>query len=176
MHKRTEIMNPALFSKQYSVRRLTGDDVPAIAELCRKNTLYYEYCPPYVTEEGVRKDMAALPVGKDASDKYYAGYFDGARLVAVVDLIASYPNEETVFIGFFMTDVSVQNSGTGTELIRELCAYLKEAGYSCVCLAWVKGNPQAEHFWRKNGFAETGMTTDTEGRAVITARKDLRTQ
>ena len=51
--------------------------------------------------------------------------------------------------GFFMTDVSVQNKGVGSGIITELCEKLSQRGYLYVKLGWVKGNPQAEYFWKK---------------------------
>lgn len=90
-----------------------------------------------------------------------------------MDFIKGFPNDRTAFIGFFMTDISVQNKGVGSEIIHELCAYLKEYGFSVIRLGWVKGNPQAEHFWHKNGFTETGVTNDTNNYTVIAARRDL---
>ncbi|SFH72988.1 hypothetical protein SAMN04487830_106121 [Pseudobutyrivibrio sp. OR37] len=32
--------------------------------LCSKNTLYYDYCPPFVTPESIKADMTALPQRK----------------------------------------------------------------------------------------------------------------
>ncbi|MCM1557955.1 MAG: GNAT family N-acetyltransferase [Butyrivibrio sp.] len=128
-------------------------------------------CPPFVTEDSIRKDMTALPPGKTAEDKYYVGYFNRHGLAAVMDLIMGFPNNDTAFIGFFMTDVSIQNKGTGSKIISELCTCLSESGISSIRLGWVKGNPQAEHFWHKNGFAETGATYETDGYTVIVAQR-----
>ena len=72
-----------------------------------------------------------------------------------------------------MTDVSVQNTGTGSQIIHDLCAYLARIGMVSVRLGWVKGNPQSEHFWHKNGFKETGVTYDTENYTVIVAQRGL---
>jgi hypothetical protein len=44
-------------------------------------------------------------------------------------------------------------------------------GMKEVRLCWVDGNPQAEHFWHKNGFKETGATNVTEAYTAIVARK-----
>ena len=49
----------------------------------------------------------------------------------------------------------------------------RKEGYKEIRLGWVKGNPQAEHFWHKNGFTETGRTCDTEQYKVIVARRAL---
>lgn len=40
-------------------------------------------------------------------------------------------------------------------------------------IVWVKGNPQAEHFWKKNGFVETGATNETDKYTVVVARRGL---
>ena len=166
-------MDIAGFSSCYHVRPLDLNDLDAIFVLCSQNRLYYDHCPPFVTRESIRMDMRALPPGKDLSDKYYLGYFDGDKLIAVMDLISSYPDETTAFIGFFMTDISVQNKGIGSAIINELCSCLPNAGFTGLRLGWAKGNPQAENFWHKNGFAETGFTCDTDKYTVIAARKDL---
>ena len=166
-------MDIALFSQVYSVRRLSENDIPGILALCGKNRLYYQYCPPFVSVQSIRSDMTAQPPGKEAADKYYVGYFDGEKLIAVLDLILAYPDEETAFIGFFMTDVSVQGKGTGSGIISELCGYLAGTGVKKVRLGWVRGNPQAEHFWQKNGFTETGGAYDTEKYTVIVAEREV---
>ena len=46
--------------------------------------------------------------------------------------------------------------------ITELCNAMSGIGIKEVRLGWVKGNPQAEHFRKKNGFAETGATNETD--------------
>lgn len=97
-------MNISKFSEKYSVRRIQDEDIPKVYSLCKGNPVFYEYCPPEVTMEGIKEDMTVLPPGKSKEDKYYIGFWDGENLVAVMDLILKYPGEETVFIGFFMTE------------------------------------------------------------------------
>ncbi len=161
------------FSNHYEVRVIKADDVGQVYMLCRQNALFYQYCPPFVTEDSIRKDMHALPPKKTADDKYYVGYFDGKGLVAVMDLIMGFPDQDTAFIGFFMTDASIQGKGVGSGIIADLCAYLSGIGISFIRLGWVKGNPQAEHFWHKNGFAETGITYNTDGYTVVVAQRRI---
>ncbi len=161
------------FSKKYNVRRLKESDIGLILKLCEKNTLFYEYCPPFATEKTILDDMNALPDGKGKADKYYIGFFSGSSLTAVMDLIDAYPNEQTAFIGFFMTDRSVQRKGVGTEIIKELSEYLKADGYKHIRLCWVKGNYQSESFWHKNLFFETGICTATDDYTMIVAQREL---
>ena len=151
-----------LLSDRYEVKILSESDVPDIFALCKENAFYYQYCPPFVTEDSIRDDMNALPPGKQMEDKHYIGFYDNKDLIAIMDLIERFPDENTAFIGFFMTDVMIQKCGVGTKIITELCEKLKQRGYSLVKLGWVKGNPQAEHFWKKNGFTETGVENKTE--------------
>ena len=160
-------------SDKYEVRRLSEEDILQVISLCEKNTLYYQYFPPFVSEQSIRDDMSALPPGKTAADKYYVGFFDEDRLVAIMDLIMKFPDETTAFIGFFMTDVTVQNKGLGSTIIEKLCDAMSGLGMKEVRLCWVDGNPQAEHFWHKNGFKETGTTKVTEAYTAIVARKEL---
>lgn len=161
------------FSDRYLVRRVEKNDLSNVYALCSKNSLYYQYCSPTVTEQSIIDDMNALPPNKSLNDKYYLGYFDSDKLIAVMDFIMAYPDEKTAFIGFFMTDISVQNCGIGTRIIDDLCVYLKTLALSEVRLGWVKGNPQAEHFWHKNQFKETGISCDMENYTVIVAHRVL---
>lgn len=166
-------MNEKNFSTKYEVRKLNRDDIPQIYGLCKKNSLYYEYCPPVVTEERIADDFTALPPNTGIENKYYVGFFDSGKLIAVMDLIDGYPEEKIAFIGFFMTDVGVQKKGIGSAIIEELAGYLKSVGFKSIRLAWVKGNPQAEHFWIKNGFEFFKETSSTAAECVILAERSL---
>lgn len=166
-------MDVSALSSRYRVRRMGEADVSEVYALCRQNPLYYQHCPPPVTPQRILEEMRMLPRGKTASDKYYVVYYRGDELIAVLDLIMAYPDEKTAFIGFFMTAAAVQNAGVGSEIIDELCNSLSAMGLSGVRLCWVRGNPQAEHFWRKNRFAETGVTCDGGLYTVVVAHRDL---
>ena len=93
-------MNIQSLSTKNAVRRLTDADIPEVFALCEGNPLYYQFCPPFVTEESIQRDMVALPEGKTEKDKHYLGFYLEDRLIAVMDLIAGYPKAETAFIGF----------------------------------------------------------------------------
>lgn len=64
-------------SKKYTVKRLGDKDVATVFVLCKENPQYYQYCPPFVTEDSIRADMAALPPRKTVEDKYYIGFYEG---------------------------------------------------------------------------------------------------
>lgn len=144
------------FSERYAARPLTASDADAILTLCAENEQFYRYHPPFATRESVLEDMTALPPGKCAADKHYLGFFDRETLVAVLDLIERYPQDDTAHIGFFMTKKERQGRGLGTALIGELLNELRKADCKKARLAVDRGNPQSRVFWEKNGFALTG--------------------
>lgn len=165
---------PFHISQIHHIRRLTENDIPCILSLCQSNQLYYQYYPPIATACSILQDLHALPPNKTSQDKYFMGYFDAAdRLVAVLDLILGYPNDQTAFIGFFMTDVSFQGQGVGSEIIEHLCTALRQHGYQTIRLGWVQGNPQSEHFWRKNHFSVIGSSSNRAGPTITLAERDL---
>lgn len=161
-------------SEKYTVKRLGKNDISTVYNLCSQNTLYYEYCPPFVTAESIEEDMAALPPGKTVEDKFYVGYFDADKLIAVMDLILGFPESDTAYVGFFMTDVSVQGQCIGSSIISELSRFVSDSGFYKIQLGWVKGNPQPEHFWHKNGFCETGKTHDMDDFTVVEAQRRVK--
>lgn len=154
-------------------RILTEEDIPQIYELFLGNPLYFQHCPPQPSFESIRQDMCALPPGKSDEDKHYGGLFEGNRLIAVIDLITGFPNEKTLFIGFFMIRKEEQGNGFGTEVISELCREVYAQGFSHIRLGYVKGNPQSEAFWHKNQFVKTGAEAQTEQYTIVIMERDL---
>ena len=145
-------MDIKLLSKKYVVRRLDINDVDIIYDMSCKNEIFYKYHPPFVTKQSIVEDMEALPPNKSYDDKYYIGFFEDNTLVANMDLILGYPTEEIAFIGLIMTNVLYQNKGVGSQIVRDVCTYLKLLGYKKVRIGVDKENPQSNSFWNKNGF------------------------
>jgi len=136
----------------FQMRRLGERDVDAILVLCEGNRLFYQSHPPMATRESILADMTALPPGKGMEDKAYVGFFEGEKLVAVLDWISGYPAKETAWIGLFMVSAEKQGKGVGSGIIRDMAASLKAVGYREMQLGVDKGNPQSLAFWTKNGF------------------------
>lgn len=160
-------------SSRYSVRSLEASDICDIVELCRRNTVFYQYTEARPTAENIRNDMKAVPPGIDPSAKYYVGFFDDRELAAVMDLVDGYPDADTAYIGFFMMNLKYQGKQMGTAIIGEVTDYLKSIGKTAVRLAIDKGNPQSTHFWKKNGF-EIISEADVNGWTKLVAEKTLK--
>lgn len=160
-------------SSQFAVRLLKEDDVTIVYELCVGNPQFYEHCPPFVTNESILKDMKALPPRTTLENKYYLGFFDEGKLVAVLDLILEFPNKDTAFWGFFMVDKAYSGKGIGSRIVDEACAFLKNK-FSAIRLGYVKTNKQSEHFWLKNCFEKTGIENKEEEYTVVVLERKLR--
>ncbi len=161
------------FSQKYAVRPLTAGDVDKILALCAENEQFYRYHPPMATRESILADMTALPPGTGAENKHYLGFFDGDALIAVLDLIERYPQDDTAYIGFFMTKKERQGCGLGTSLIGKLLDELRKEKFCRVRLAIDRGNPQSKAFWEKNGFALTGEEFPRDDSAYLPMEREL---
>ena len=161
------------WASRYRIKGLGKNEVAEVFALCAQNTTFYQYHPPFVTEESILEDMQALPPGKEPSDKAYVGFYEESRLVAVLDLIFDYPQKDTAYIGFFMMDMGYQGRGIGTAIISECAAALAGAGMKKLRLAIDKGNPQSEAFWSKNGFVKTGEEIPNDHSAYVPMEREL---
>lgn len=139
-------------SEIFHVRGLNNEDIDQIYDLSCRNTIFYQYHPPFVTRESILEDMRALPSGKNEDDKFYIGFFQREKLVAVMDLILDYPEKHIAFIGLFMMNMEYQGQGIGSKIIQESLTYLKKLGYRSSRLGVDQNNPQSYAFWNKNGF------------------------
>ena len=157
----------------YKARKLTEADVPDILELYLGNPEYFRHCPPSPNRETVKEDLVALPPAKEAGDKYFTGIFDGNSLIAVMDLIDRYPNDQTAFVGLLMVSKSRQGKGIGTLIVKVLSETLKTAGYTRIRLGYVKTNLSAQSFWFNQGFRPTGAESAREHYTVVEAEKVL---
>ena len=166
-------MNIELLSNKFQVRYIEEYDIQKVYSLCKGNPMYYRYCPPNVTVQGIKNDMVSLPKNKKPEDKYYIGFYHDNELFAVMDLISKYPDEETAFIGFFMMNQEHQGKGEGTNIITDICRYLKNIGFLRIKLGYAKGNPQSEMFWIKNHFIKTGIETQADGYVVVLMERQL---
>lgn len=160
-------------SSKFSVKIQFEEDVPKLYKMFSQNTQYYECMKSPVTYDSIKNDLCALPKNKDFADKRYIGLFKGEELVAVMDLIFRYPDEKTVFIGFFMVNRGYQGENLGTEILADSLKCFIAWGFTHVRLGYVEKNKQAGNFWAKNGFLPIDIRIEHENYAVIILEKKL---
>lgn len=76
--------------------QLVETDILDIYKLCCANDLYYAYCPPFVTEEHIKEDMAASPPNITMEDKYYVGFYEGNKIISQVCSYLKLENYKSV--------------------------------------------------------------------------------
>lgn len=101
------------FFPGYRVSPLGEADLAAALALCQSNPLYYRHFGIQPTLENLRENLTALPPGKALEDKYFLGLWQGGKLIALLDLIAGYPEPDTAWIGWLILDQSCQGRGAG---------------------------------------------------------------
>ncbi|HFI0077851.1 TPA: GNAT family N-acetyltransferase [Streptococcus suis] len=165
-------MKISQFSNRYQVRKLADADLEQVLALYQTNPLYFEHFPPLPSLESLANDLVDSPLGKDLSDKYFLGFWDKERLVAILDLIDGYPTEDIAYIGLFMVDSRLAGQGLGSKIIAELLSQLA-THFKKVRLGYVESNPQASHFWSKVGFCPTGEVKKLAGKTIVLAEYAL---
>ena len=80
-----------------------------------------------------------------------------------MDLIADYSGAGDGVYRTFYDGGFCSAGGIGTRIVEDLCRHLAEEGIRTVRLCWVKGNPQAEHFWRKKSVCADQRNTEHVG-------------
>ncbi|MGQ7337047.1 GNAT family N-acetyltransferase [Streptococcus suis] len=159
-------------SSRFQVRKLTEVDLEQVLALYQTNPLYFEHFPPLPSLESLANDLVDCPPGKSLSDKYFLGFWDKERLVAILDLINGYPTEDTCYIGLFMVDSRLAGQGLGSKIIAELLSQLA-SHFKKVRLGYVESNPQSSHFWSNVGFCPTGEVKELAGKTIVIAEYTL---
>ena len=157
----------------FEVRRLEESDCDAVLGLQKGNALFYRYSGGEApSRERLIRDLNLTPPGVAKADKYYVGFFDAEGLAAVMDLVDGYPEKNIAYIGFFMMDSRLQGRHIGSALIGEVCGRLRAEGKTAVRLAIDRDNPQATHFWSKNGFRVL-KEVEMGGWTALVAQREL---
>ena len=139
-------------STTHEVRRITEADISEVYALCKSNWKYYEciHCAP--TVESLTEIISHVPEGVEASCKYFVGFYEEKRLVALLDLITGYPEKDDAFIGWFMVDGQQQRQGIGSQIFADIRGAMAAQGYDYLSLSCEKENKDAIAFWEAQGF------------------------
>ena len=159
-------------SQKFTVRRLVEEDADMINEYCKKNQLYYQILNQKVSKESIINDMNITPLDIPISQKYYIGFFEKEKMIALMDLIDVYPDEKTAYIGFFMIEKELHNQGIGTQFITELSSVLSDFGFTHCRLGIDQNNSTGIHFWQKYDFHIINKV-QREDSVILVAEKEL---
>ncbi len=65
---------------------LEESDVDMILEICKQNATFYKCTEAHPTKGNILDDMEVTPPGIDLSNKYYFGFFNNQKLIAIMEL------------------------------------------------------------------------------------------
>ncbi len=155
-------------STSHEVRRITEEDIADVYALCKSNQKYYEYTNTAPTVESLTEIISRVPEGAEERGKHFVGFYEGDRLVALLDLIIGYPEKDDAFIGWFMVDGKLQRKGIGSRIFADLRSAVSAQGYDYLSLSCEKANEEAVAFWKAQGFIATkeNKTHTTFGRKI----------
>ena len=145
-----------MLSTEYDVRRIEEKDIGDVYKLCKSNEKFYEYLGAVPSSESLTEVISSLPESATAENKYFVGFYDKDKLIAVLDLIAGYPESDDAFIGWFMVDGAVQRQGIGSRIFADVRAAMKGQGYDYISLDCPEAHEESLAFWKTQGFKPTG--------------------
>ena len=86
-----------LLGQNYSVVKITEDNLNDVLKLMQANTYYYSQIPfPTPSLDTCRKDLTALPPNTDMKQKNYIALYTGSNCIAIMDYIEYYPSKDRV--------------------------------------------------------------------------------
>ncbi len=153
-------LNIQALATDYNVQKITPADISDVYTLCKSNMKYFEYMRSIPTVESLTDVISELPDGKEETDKHFVGFYEGERLIAILDLITGYPENDDAFIGWFMVDAEMQRQGIGSQIFADVRAAMKAQGFDYLSLGCVKDNTESIAFWKAQGFTPVGEETD----------------
>ena len=141
----------------YDVRQLTGADITDVFQLAKSNRKFYRALGVRPSHSKLTEMINDIPDGVRLEDKHFVGFYDGeGDLVAILDLITSYPKPDNAFIGWFMVDAAQQRQGIGSQIFADVRASMQAQGFSRLEVACPEASQSGMSFWAEQGFETTG--------------------
>ena len=118
------------------------------------------------------------PLETSPDQKGVIGFFDGDHgLVAALDFLVGYPEENIWFIGLLLIHPNLRGQGCGTRILSGFEAWARTNQAKALMIGVLECNTAALRFWQNNGFLEferSGPRTyGLKEHIVIRMRKDL---
>src|SRR5262249_45622080 len=145
-----------------------ADDEAAVQALFERSADAVEqmhHRPP--RSDDARSLFEALAPGCAPEDKHIFGFFDGADLIGVLDVVRGYPEPRTWFVGLLLLDAAWRGRGLGERIMAALEGRVLAAGGARLELLVQDTNPGGLRFWTGLGFAPVVPPRGGEGQQVL---------
>ena len=91
--------------------RLGPEDAPQVLDFLQSRMDYFTCIGEALTPQSVREGLTVRPPHTQAGQKWYVGLWREGALCAVADLVAGYPDAQTLFIGLFVVGGGAPGKG-----------------------------------------------------------------
>lgn len=144
------------FLLPYEVKMLQASDAEAILILQKGHPNYHTYLLDHpVTKADILTDLTSLPDRSRAADKFYLGFYQDKKLIALVDIVLSFPDNLSAWLGLIMVDQALVKQGIGQTIIKALKHALKREGFKQL-LAAPFLDEAMQNFFAQAGFEVQG--------------------
>lgn len=169
-----------MLSSEFAVRKIEEADIEDVYRLSKSNRKYYRSIRKEPTRRNLTDVITDVPEGVSVKSKHFVGFYEkgsdeaaGKKLVAVLDLITGYGENDDAWIGWFMVDAELQGQGIGSQIFADVRAAMKGQGFDYLSLGVIKGNDDALEFWQSQGFTVTEEKTDREGKEILVMGRSI---
>lgn len=140
----------------YSARLLEKQDIKIVQKFFENNEDFFIMGNGSSPKKNEAEELLnLLPEGKDSNDKFWIGLFDLNNLIAFVDIIQNYKNENEWSIEVFMVDKNYRNKSIATKLFNQLENLLISLKVNSLLTVVQEQNNCSLCFWGKVGFINT---------------------
>ncbi|OJK06329.1 hypothetical protein BRY75_13525 [Acinetobacter baumannii] len=137
------------------MKDLSKADLNRIYEICVSNPEYYQHMNENLSLKTIERLLIALPPTADIKNKKNIGFFMNNRLIGYLEMVQCYPDLDTVLIGFFVLEKTLQGKGLGSLIMKNLFNLLEKKEFKSVILSCPSTNEASLGFWKKIGFIQT---------------------
>jgi ribosomal protein S18 acetylase RimI-like enzyme len=143
-----------LLENDYFIRILGAEDEETLQHLCERCMDYYEIVEGRLPEKDAGHEILNdLPPAKEFKDKHVLGCFNENNiLIAVIDIIADYPDQGEWIIGLLMIDPKERGRGLGKVLHEFIKSYVLMHKADKLRIGVVLENIKAYSFWKSLGY------------------------
>lgn len=148
--------------KKFRFSLLDEDNVQDAFEIYRSNMEYFEICgTKEISLDTIYEDLNSLPERVDKGQKLFGLVYYDDEPIALLDLIKSYPDSDSFYIGLLLIEGSKRGTSYGSNVYEFIEDKMKSLGFKKGRLGVLDNNPKALKFWKKMGY-EVINTVDYE--------------
>lgn len=106
--------------------------------------------------------LTACTPGCDPEAPLRLGLREGSDLLAVAEVSFGFPDPKAAYLGYMILAPIARNQGHGRRFLAEVEALARRKGATVLYLGVLEANTRGMAFWRREGFAPTGIIREID--------------